>query len=102
MAQALLVEIPEVRGGGKAEIEIEATKVRELLARLGEAYPGLAPQIKRGVSVSIDGKIYAESWFQPIGPESEVCLLPRLVGDEGGADACASGGLRFPAYNWTG
>jgi hypothetical protein len=28
MAQALLVEIPEVRGGGKAEIEIEATKVR--------------------------------------------------------------------------
>jgi hypothetical protein len=32
------------------------------------------------VSVSIDGRIYTDSWFQPIEPDSEVVLLPRLVG----------------------
>ena len=50
------------------------------LARLGEDYPGLKPQLDRGVSVSIDGKIYRDAWFQPIPPGSEVFLLPRLAG----------------------
>ena len=59
---------------------MEARDVRELLARLVEAYPGLKPQIDRGVSVSIDGRIYANTLTVKIGPDSEVVLLPRLVG----------------------
>ena len=66
--------------GGKASVEIEAENVRDLLARLGESYPGLQPQLKRGVSVSIDGIIFRDSWLQPIRPDSEVVLLPRMVG----------------------
>jgi molybdopterin synthase sulfur carrier subunit len=42
--------------GGEESVEIEAANVRELLTRLGESYPGLKPQIDRGLSVSIDGK----------------------------------------------
>ena len=66
--------------GGKASVEIEAENVRDLLTRLGESYPGLQPQLKRGVSVSIDGIIFRDGWLQPLKPESEVFLLPRMVG----------------------
>lgn len=66
--------------GGKTAVEIEARNVQELLARLGETYPGLQTQLKRGVSVSIDGLIYREGWLEPLTPDSEVFLLPRMVG----------------------
>jgi molybdopterin converting factor small subunit len=66
--------------GGAAQLEIEADTVMDLLARLGETYPGLQPQLKRGVSVSIDGLIFREGWLQPLRPDSEVFLLPRMQG----------------------
>ena len=65
---------------GLAEVEVDAANVRQLLDRLAEAYPGLAPQIERGVSVSIDGKIYRNAWLAQLKPDSEVFLLPRLNG----------------------
>jgi len=65
---------------GRAEVEVDAKNLRELLDRLAEQYPGIKPQIDRGVSVSIDGLIYNDSWFTPIGRGSEVVLLPRIVG----------------------
>ncbi len=66
--------------GNRAEVEVEAADIRELLARLAEQYPGLKPQIDRGVSVSIDGRIYAKTLVAKIEPDSEVVLLPRLTG----------------------
>jgi molybdopterin synthase sulfur carrier subunit len=65
---------------GHAEVEVEAKNLRELLDRLAQAYPGIKPQIERGVSVSIDGLIYNDSWFTPVDPDSEVVLLPRIIG----------------------
>jgi len=65
---------------GQTEVEIKAGTLRELLDGLAEKYPGLRPQLKRGVSVAIDGRIYNDSWFQPIQPDSEVVLLARLKG----------------------
>ena len=66
--------------GGRAEVEVEAGNLRELLDRLAEAHPGIRPQIDRGVSVVIDGLVYNDSWFTPVRPDSEVVLLPRIVG----------------------
>ncbi|MEO1193880.1 MAG: MoaD/ThiS family protein [Pseudomonadota bacterium] len=66
--------------GDQAELQVEAKTIRELLDRLGEAHPKLQPQLKRGVSVSVDGKIYRDAWFTPIAEDSEVVLLPRLAG----------------------
>ncbi len=63
-----------------SEVEVDATNLRELLAQLEEKYPALRPQLARGVSVSIDGKIYNDTWATPIHPDSEVVLLNRLVG----------------------
>ena len=66
--------------GGLAEVEIDAGNLREVLDRLAEAYPGIQPQIDRGVSVVIDGLVYNDSWFTLVRPDSEVVLLPRIVG----------------------
>ncbi|WP_306004525.1 MoaD/ThiS family protein [Aquicoccus porphyridii] len=65
---------------GQQTVEIEAANLRQLLDGLARAYPALKPQLERGVSVSIDGKIYNDTWATPISEESEVVLLNRLVG----------------------
>ena len=66
--------------GGTRDVEVEATTLRELLDGLGAQFPGLRPELERGVSVSIDGRVYNDSWFTPIRPDSEVVLLRRLKG----------------------
>lgn len=66
--------------GDQTEVEIEASTLRELLDGLAARYPALKPQLERGVSVAIDGRIYNDSWFTPIHEDSEVVLLARLKG----------------------
>jgi len=66
--------------GGQANLQIEAKTVREMLDKLSDAHPGLKPQIQRGVSVSIDGVIYRDGWLETLKADSEVVLLPRMVG----------------------
>ncbi len=65
---------------GQAEVEVDARNFKELLDRLAAEYPGLKPQIDRGVSLALDGKIYREAWFTEIGPDSEVVLMPYMIG----------------------
>ena len=65
---------------GRAEVEVEASTFKEVLDRLAEAYPGLRPQIARGVSMALDGRVYREAWFTPIKPDSEVVLMPYMQG----------------------
>ena len=70
----------EAHTGGKREVEVQASTLRELLAALAQDYPGLKPQLDRGVSVSIDGRVYNDAWFTKVTPQSEVVLLKRLEG----------------------
>lgn len=79
VAVRLWGSLAELAGDGP-EVEIAATNLRELLLGLEAKYPALKPQLERGVSVSIDGKIYNDTWATPIRPDSEVVLLGRLVG----------------------
>ena len=65
---------------GSEYVDVEAKNFKELLDKLKSKYPGLKPQIERGVSLAIDGKIYKESWFTPIKKDSEVVLMPFMVG----------------------
>ena len=64
----------------QTEVQVEATNLRELLDALAAKYPAIKPQLDRGVSVAIDGKVYNDSWFTPICADSEVVLLARLKG----------------------
>ena len=65
---------------GDAEASIEASTVRDLLARLGERYPALAPHLDEGVAFAIDGEIHQDALFSPIGPDSNVHLMPKIAG----------------------
>lgn len=70
----------QAAAGGQSEFELEAANIRELLARLGEDHPRLRPILDKGVTVAIDGEIFQNAWFQPIPPDSEVYILPRMAG----------------------
>ena len=65
---------------GDAETEIDAANVRDLLAKLGERYPALAPHLDDGVALAIDGEIHQDALFSRIGPDSDVHLMPRIAG----------------------
>ena len=36
--------------------------------------------LEDGVAVAIDGQIYQDARLEPIGPDSEVFLLPQIAG----------------------
>jgi molybdopterin converting factor small subunit len=80
MVKVLLWGSLRAAADGKAEVEVEARTFKELLDRLVERYPGLEPQVQRGVSLALDGVIYREAWFTEIGPDSEVVLMPYMTG----------------------
>jgi sulfur-carrier protein len=65
---------------GAASVDIEANSVQQLLRLLGERYVALAPHLEAGVAIAIDGQIYQDALFQPIGPDSDVHLLPMIAG----------------------
>jgi molybdopterin synthase sulfur carrier subunit len=66
--------------GGRTSVPVEATTIKQLLDRLGETYPELAPVLERGIAVSIDGTIYRDSWLQRVPDGAEVFLMPRVAG----------------------
>ena len=65
---------------GVSELEIDARSTRVLLNALVERFPALSETVEAGVSLAIDGEIYKEAWFTPIGPDSEVVVMPLMVG----------------------
>ena len=66
--------------GGATELEVEAGTVQQLFARLASQFPELGPHIQQGLAVAIDGQIYQDALFEPIGPNSEVQILPQIAG----------------------
>ncbi|HEY7747931.1 MAG TPA: MoaD/ThiS family protein [Aestuariivirgaceae bacterium] len=66
--------------GGESSVDIEARNIRELFGKLGELHPGMKPHIERGIAVSINGKIYRDSWDELLPEKAEIYLLPRIAG----------------------
>ena len=65
---------------GQEAVEVRAATIGQMLDALIEEFPALEEPIDAGVSVSIDGKIYAQSLTQPVAEENEVYLLQRIKG----------------------
>jgi sulfur-carrier protein len=59
---------------------ISRRDIRDLFAKLEAEYPGLKPHIERGIAVSINGRIFRDSWDERIPDNAEVYLLPRIAG----------------------
>ena len=80
MARVVLTKGLTQFTGGEGEFELEVSNIRQLLRLLGERHPALAPHLKEGVAVAIDGEIYQDAWLEPIRPESEVHVIPKIAG----------------------
>lgn len=66
--------------GGASSILVQAETIRELFRKLSENYPGMETHIKRGVAVSINGKIYRDQWDTALPKDAEIYLMPRIPG----------------------
>ena len=80
MARVVLVGNLVQLTGGVAEFDLPASSVKHLFELLAERHPALARHLEEGVAVAIDGQIYQDALFEPIGPDSEVFLLPQIAG----------------------
>ena len=65
---------------GAETVDIDANTIGELLRRLEERYPKIAPYLAEGIAVSINGTIYQDSWSQQIPDQADIYLLPRIQG----------------------
>ena len=66
--------------GGVAEFRLSATSVKQLFQQLAELHPALERHLQEGIAVAIDGQIYQDALLEPIGPDSEVFILPKIAG----------------------
>ena len=65
---------------GVPEVEIEASTVRELFGALASRFPELAPRLRAGIAISIDGEIVNDPMLESVGPGSEIHFLPPIAG----------------------
>lgn len=80
MAHVVLIGNLRQYTGGVTELEVDAGSVRQLFARLSDRFPELAPHLKEGLAVAIDGQIYQDALLEPIAEGSEVHILPQIAG----------------------
>ena len=81
MARLILNSSLQKLTGGEAIVEIDARNVKQLLRVLSERFPALAPHLEQdSFAIAIDGEIFQDVWFAPIGPDSEVHLIPAIRG----------------------
>ena len=80
MARVIFIGNFRQLAGGDTEADSPASNVRDLLRRLGERYPALAPHLDEGIALAIDGEIHQDALFSPVQPDSEVCLMPKIAG----------------------
>jgi sulfur-carrier protein len=66
--------------GGLSEFEVEANTFRRLILELELRFPGLGHQVEEGMAVAIDGEIYQDAYLAPLGPDSEIYLIPKIGG----------------------
>ena len=81
MARLILNGTLKTLLGAESVVEIDAQNIKQLLNTLSERYPALAPHLEQdSFAVAIDGEIFQDVWFAPIGPDSEVHLIPAIRG----------------------
>ncbi|RIK76418.1 MAG: molybdopterin synthase sulfur carrier subunit [Planctomycetota bacterium] len=71
---------------GAAEVEVGGTTLREVIAELDRAYPGLARRLvygdglSPGIAASIDGTVTARGLLAAVAADSEIHFLPAIGG----------------------
>ena len=72
--------------GGRDRVEVEGRTVRQVVANLEAAYPGMRDRLVEGdtlsprVQVSVDGHVSRLGLLERVGETSEVHFIPAIAG----------------------
>ena len=66
--------------GGQARFEVQASTVQAALRQIDASHPGVLEKVETGMAIAIDGEIHQDGLLEPISPDSEVVLIPRISG----------------------
>jgi molybdopterin converting factor small subunit len=66
--------------GGLAQVEVQASNVRRLIAALDEMFPGIGERLSEASSVAIDGEILTDAEFESVPDQAEIHFLDILQG----------------------
>ena len=66
--------------GGLAQVEVQASNIRRLIAALDEMFPGIGERLSEASSVAIDGEILTDAEFESVPDQAEVHFLDILHG----------------------
>jgi sulfur-carrier protein len=86
MATVYIPEPLQALSKGEKVVTIEATTVRQIIARLEALYPGMADalvedgDIKPHIAVAVDGEVSILGLVEPVSADSEVHFIPALGG----------------------
>ncbi len=61
-------------------LEIDAATIGQLIKALEARFPGIGEQIIESMALAIDGEIFQDSLIDPIAPDSDVHLIPKIAG----------------------
>lgn len=61
-------------------LKMDVTSIGQLIRELDVKFPGLGKQIDESMAIAIDGEIFQDSLIDPIKPDSEVHLIPKIAG----------------------
>jgi hypothetical protein len=64
---------------GAESLTVDACRVDELLAIVVERFPAMRDPLDI-MAVAVDGEVHTHPDFIPLGPTSEVHLVPRIAG----------------------
>ncbi|MEQ9642166.1 MAG: MoaD/ThiS family protein [Alphaproteobacteria bacterium] len=80
MARVVLPTSVARQFAAATEFEVAAANVRAMLEALDTQHPGLRREIEDTMALAIDGEIYQDYMLEPLQPESEVFVVPKIGG----------------------
>ena len=66
--------------GGQAEVDVEGSTVRRIVAELDEMFPGIGERLSEASSVAIDGEIFTDAELEPGEGSAVVRILVLFLG----------------------
>jgi molybdopterin synthase sulfur carrier subunit len=86
MATVYIPTMLQSLSGGATQVTIEATTVRQIVARLEALYPGMEASLvedgdlKPHIAVAVDGEVSVSGLLERVSEDSEVHFIPALGG----------------------
>lgn len=65
---------------GQTEIDVEGADVRAIVRALEARFPGLGERVHTEMAIAIDGELFQDPFLEPVEPNSELFVLPKIGG----------------------